>query len=94
MLQVDEDEAAECVVRKREVRLQACTYASPLTLYALNKCSSCLVVEVCKRASTYDLGSQPAAFVTDGVLPDRAYRCRLNGRAATGPADCGCCGRK
>ena len=57
-----------CVVRKREVRLQAFSYASPLTLYALNKCSSCLVVEVCKRTSTYDLGSQPAAFVTDCVL--------------------------
>ena len=53
VLQVDGDEAAwECVVRQREVRLQACTYASPLTRYALNKCSSCLVVEVCKRTQT------------------------------------------
>ena len=69
MFQVDGDEAAsDCVVRQREVRLQACTYAGPLTLYALNKCSSCLVVEVCKRTSTYDLGSQPAAFVTDCAL--------------------------
>ena len=69
ILQVDEDEAAsECVVQKREVRLQAFSCASLLTLHALNECSSCLVVEVCKRTSTYDLGTQPAAFVTDCVL--------------------------